>query len=111
MHREGHAQSVEVWNNGQLVGGLYGVTVGKVFCGESMFHRTANASKLAMYYLVEHLKEQGAGFIDCQLQNPHLASLGCVTISRKDFLEKLAKSTLLKFEQDSWQPTVFKGTL
>jgi leucyl/phenylalanyl-tRNA--protein transferase len=111
LHQEGHAQSVEVWNNGQLVGGLYGVTVGKVFCGESMFHRTTNASKLAMYYLVKYLKALGAGFIDCQLQNPHLASLGCVTISRKEFLEKLAQFRLIEFKQDSWQPMVLKGNL
>jgi leucyl/phenylalanyl-tRNA--protein transferase len=111
LHREGHAQSVEVWSNGELVGGLYGVTVGRMFCGESMFHRTTNASKLATYYLVEHLKAQGATFIDCQLQNPHLESLGCVAISRKNFLEKLAQSRQLNFTQDCWQPAVLTGNL
>ena len=111
MHREGHAQSVEVWDKGQLVGGLYGVTLGQVFCGESMFHRSTNASKLAMYYLVEHMHKQGGGFIDCQMQNPHLASLGCVSVSRKEFQIKLAKYKKLKFKKASWLPMVLAGNL
>lgn len=111
LHKEGHAHSVEVWDRGQLVGGLYGVTVGQVFCGESMFHRSTNASKLAIHYLVEHLLTQGAGFIDCQMQNPHLASLGCVTVSRNEFLDKLAKYKQLKFEKSNWLPMVLAGKL
>ena len=104
LHVAGHAQSLEVWENDQLLGGLYGVTVGRVFCGESMFHRASNTSKLAMYYLIEHLKNHGGAFIDCQLQNPHLASLGCVSVERLDFLDRLANAMLNTFEPAVWQP-------
>lgn len=106
LHHCGHAQSIEVWENDQLLGGLYGVTVGQVFCGESMFHRASNTSKLAMYYLVEHLRSHGGAFIDCQLQNPHLASLGCVSVTRLDFLNKLASAMVKTFEPKVWQPKI-----
>jgi leucyl/phenylalanyl-tRNA--protein transferase len=104
LHIAGHAQSIEVWQNQQLIGGLYGVSVGKMFCGESMFHRSSNASKLAMYHLVSLLKEQGVEFIDCQLQNPHLASLGCITLSRDVFLNKLADAMKTSFHENLWLP-------
>ncbi|MFT4993236.1 MAG: leucyl/phenylalanyl-tRNA--protein transferase [Paraglaciecola sp.] len=106
LHQAGHAQSIEVWEHDQLLGGLYGVTVGRVFCGESMFHRASNTSKLAMYYLIEHLKANGGAFIDCQLQNPHLASLGCVSVERLDFLDRLARATVDNFEPAVWQPKI-----
>lgn len=106
LHQSGHAQSIEVWENDQLVGGLYGVTLGQVFCGESMFHRASNTSKLAMYYLIEHLKTHGGAFIDCQLQNPHLASLGCVSVERSDFLHRLTGAMLKTFEPAVWQPKI-----
>ena len=80
--------------------------VGKVFCGESMFHKATNASKLAMLNLVELLKSQGAAFIDCQMQNPHLASLGCIEMPRATFLTMLAQQTKEKFDQTIWQPRI-----
>ena len=85
----GLAHSVEVWDGERLVGGLYGVGIGKVYCGESMFHRESNTSKLAMMALVEHMKSHDMAFIDCQLPTDHLASLGANVLSRENFIEKL----------------------
>ena len=76
LHRAGKAHSVEAYSGGQLVGGLYGVTLGGAFIGESMFTRMTDASKVCLVYLVERLKERGFVLLDCQIQNPHLASLG-----------------------------------
>ena len=104
LHQLGHAHSVEVWSEDDLVGGLYGITVGKVFCGESMFHKATNASKLAMLSLVELLKSQAAEFIDCQMQNPHLGSLGCIEVSRDRFLTMLQEQSIETFDTDVWQP-------
>lgn len=104
LHQLGHAHSVEVWDKEVLVGGLYGILVGKVFCGESMFHKATNASKLAMMSLVELLKSQGAEFIDCQMQNPHLASLGCIEIPRTRFLSMLTEQSKQSFDKAVWQP-------
>jgi leucyl/phenylalanyl-tRNA--protein transferase len=104
LHQLGHAHSVEVWSDDLLVGGLYGIIVGKVFCGESMFHKVTNASKLAMLSLVELLKSQGATFIDCQMQNLHLASLGCIEIPRTEFLTMLTEQSQQSFDKTLWQP-------
>jgi leucyl/phenylalanyl-tRNA--protein transferase len=90
LHRLGHAHSVETWHEGRLVGGLYGVRLGALFCGESMFSRARDASKVALARLVEHARESGIGLIDCQLPTPHLASLGARTLSRARFLERIA---------------------
>ena len=89
LHALGLAPSVEVWDGDDLVGGLYGVGIGKVFCGESMFHSKSNTSKLAMLALVEHMKQHNMAFIDCQLPTEHLSSLGAKAISRRQFIEKL----------------------
>lgn len=86
LHRQGHAHSVEVWRDGELVGGLYGVAVGRIFCGESMFHRRTDASKVGFVRLVRRLQACGFGLVDCQVPTPHLASLGAVAVSRTDFL-------------------------
>ncbi len=86
LHELGHAQSVEVWQNDQLVGGLYGVDLGYVFCGESMFSKVSNASKVAFIHLVQKLKKEGCLLLDCQVYNEHLESLGCVEIERDDFM-------------------------
>jgi leucyl/phenylalanyl-tRNA--protein transferase len=110
LHRLSHAHSVEVWSEDILVGGLYGIIVGKVFCGESMFHKATNASKLAMMSLVELLKSQGAEFIDCQMQNAHLASLGCIEVSRAKFLTRLAEQSKLSFDKPLWQPQTLNLT-
>lgn len=86
LHELGVAKSVEVWQDGELVGGLYGIDLGHVFCGESMFSIVSNASKVAFISLVNHLKEADYKLLDCQVYNPHLESLGCREIERKDFM-------------------------
>lgn len=86
LHDAGMAQSVEVWDNDKLVGGLYGIDLGHVFCGESMFSIRSNASKVGFVHLVERLKQANYLLLDCQVYNPHLESLGAVEIDREDFL-------------------------
>jgi leucyl/phenylalanyl-tRNA--protein transferase len=90
LHRAGDAHSVEVWSGDELVGGLYGVDSGGVFTGESMFHRLANASKLALLHLVDHLRARGATWLDCQVMTDHMRALGAREISRAKFLDMLA---------------------
>lgn len=89
LHELGIAKSVEVWQDNQLVGGLYGVDLGHIFCGESMFSLVSNASKVAFIALVHHLKINNYRLLDCQVYNDHLASLGCVEIERADFISIL----------------------
>lgn len=96
LHNEGTAHSVEVWENSELVGGLYGVDAGGVFCGESMFHLRPNASKLALLFLIEHLKARGATWLDAQVMTPHLKALGAKEIRRDEFLEKLERTQAKK---------------
>ncbi len=89
LHQQGYAHSVEVWNeNKQLVGGLYGILLDKVFCGESMFNRQRDMSKVALISLVEWLKIKNIEIIDCQLPNPHLTSLGAESIPRETFAKQ-----------------------
>ncbi|HTL18611.1 MAG TPA: leucyl/phenylalanyl-tRNA--protein transferase [Patescibacteria group bacterium] len=90
LHLQGYAHSVECWRAGQLAGGIYGVAIGGLFAGESMFHRVSDASKIALYYLVEHLKERQFGLFDIQMVTPITAKLGAMSISRTVYLEKLA---------------------
>ncbi len=85
LHRMGHAHSVETWMDGNLAGGLYGVALGRVFFGESMFSRTTNASKIAFVHLVKQLTRWRFGIIDCQMKTAHLASLGAREIPRTQF--------------------------
>jgi leucyl/phenylalanyl-tRNA--protein transferase len=87
MHREGYAHSAEVWLNNELVGGLYGVRLGKVFFGESMFSKVSNASKYAFISYVEQLKQDDVQLIDCQVYTEHLESLGAGMMSRPAFIE------------------------
>lgn len=96
LHKEGVAKSVEVWQHfdssqydKELVGGLYGVDLGTVFCGESMFSKVSNTSKLAFIYLTQKLEKENYKLIDCQVYNPHLASLGAKEIGRDEFLTYL----------------------
>ncbi len=90
LHRLGYAHSAEVWNGaGDLVGGLYGVSAGGAFCGESMFHSASNASKFALLFLCEHLASRGASWLDIQVMTPHLAALGATEILRGEFLDRL----------------------
>ena len=91
LHELGIAKSVEVWQNEKLVGGLYGIDLGHVFCGESMFSLVSNASKVAFIALVNELKKANYKLLDCQVYNPHLESLGCREIDRTDFM-KILKS-------------------
>ncbi|MDP2805703.1 MAG: leucyl/phenylalanyl-tRNA--protein transferase [Gallionellaceae bacterium] len=86
LHRQGYAHSVEVWMKGELVGGLYGMAVGKMFYGESMFSRQPNASKIALAHLAKQLERWGFGLIDCQMKTPHLTSLGAREIPRDEFI-------------------------
>lgn len=92
LHALGLAHSVEAYHNGVLVGGLYGVSVGRVFCGESMFSRMSDASKAAFAVLIDHLKEWGYDFIDCQVPTEHLKSLGAKEVPRDYFLKRLSCS-------------------
>lgn len=89
LHRIGWAHSVETYLGDELVGGLYGVSRGKYFGGESMFYHTDNASKAALNFLIEHLKEQGVGWIDCQIVTPLFESLGARMVPREQFMEML----------------------
>lgn len=86
LHELGFAKSVEVWKNNELVGGLYGIDLGDVFCGESMFSKVSNASKVAFITLAQKLEKADYKLIDCQVHNSHLESLGCVEIDREEFI-------------------------
>ncbi|GIC76525.1 leucyl/phenylalanyl-tRNA--protein transferase [Moritella sp. F3] len=103
LHDMGFAHSIEVWQDGLLVGGLYGIYIGGIFCGESMFHTVTDASKIAFVGLQQHLGRIGCKLIDCQLHNEHLASLGATEISREAFINQLNKrNPTIKPQQ--WQP-------
>lgn len=91
LHRLGWAHSFETWRNGELVGGLYGVAIGRVFFGESMFARVTDASKVALVRMVRFLEERGFELIDCQVASEHIATLGARTIPRREFLALLAR--------------------
>ena len=91
LHKAGFAHSVEILSDNTLVGGLYGVAMGKVFFGESMFSLENNTSKLALFYLTLHLKHWGFELIDCQIPSNHLVSLGAINVSRQEFNNKLVQ--------------------
>jgi leucyl/phenylalanyl-tRNA--protein transferase len=95
LHELGWAHSVEVWETGagrELVGGIYGVAIGGFFAGESMFHRRTDASKIAFATLVHALRASGFELFDAQVMNPHLRSLGCVEVTRREYLDRLARA-------------------
>lgn len=92
MHRAGHAHSIETWDGDRLVGGLYGVGFDGVFCGESMFSRADNASKVALAWLVAAMKAARMALLDCQFMTEHLASLGAVEIGQDEYCERLARA-------------------
>ncbi len=102
VHQLGYAHSVEVWQEGDLVGGLYGISLGKIFFGESMFARVSNASKFGFITLVQKLREKGFTLIDCQQQTQHLGSLGARPISRKLFLNHLQENKKQETLTGSW---------
>ncbi len=89
LHRLGHAHSVEVWMENELVGGLYGVAIGRMFFGESMFSRRSDTSKIALAHLARQLERWNFGLIDCQMHTPHLSSLGAREIARSEFIARL----------------------
>ena len=90
LHQHGHAHSVECWRQGVLVGGVYGVAIGGFFAGESMFHRASHASKVALLYLLQHLRHKGFALFDTQIMSPVSRSFGAREISRSEYLERLA---------------------
>jgi leucyl/phenylalanyl-tRNA---protein transferase len=101
LHRFGHAHSVEAWQDDQLAGGVYGVSIGGLFAAESMFFRQRDASKVALYYLVTHLRSRGYRLLDIQQLTDHTASLGASEIPRAQFLERLAVALEHKASFDS----------
>lgn len=94
LHNAGYAISAECWQDNTLVGGCYGVKIGKMFYGESMFHHVTDASKVAFVHLVQKLKSEGVGLIDCQMKTAHLARFGAKEISRDDFIDNLSSLIL-----------------
>lgn len=105
LHESGFAHSVEVWYRGELAGGLYGVSLGKCFFGESMFTRISNASNVALVKLVEYLNELSFDMIDCQMTTRHLTRFGAKEIPRARFLEELEKSLKAPTKKGKWQMT------
>jgi leucyl/phenylalanyl-tRNA--protein transferase len=102
LHQAGYAHSVETWRDGRLVGGLYGVAIGKAFFGESMFSRVADASKVALVALARQLQHWDFGLIDCQMETTHLASMGARPITREDFCARLADLVNLPHLPGPW---------
>lgn len=103
LHDDGYAHSFESWRDGKLVGGLYGLSLGKVFFGESMFSHESEASKLALYQLCEFSIKQDFHFIDCQVYTDHLSSLGAKLISRNDYLERLKQALAFPDMDRKWE--------
>lgn len=103
LHQRGYAHSAEVWLDDELVGGAYGVCIGRMFYGESMFAQVTDASKIALAYLVRLLKSQGVVMIDCQQETAHLASLGAAPISRTEFISHMKKA-IRQEAIANWQP-------
>ena len=97
LHRLGHAHSVECRLKSELVGGIYGVTIGGLFAGESMFHRVNDASKVALYHLVGHLRERGFALFDIQMVTPATKPLGAIEIPRHEYLQRLSAAVAMKY--------------
>ena len=98
FHRRGRAHSVEAWEDGQLVGGLYGVDAGGAFAGESMFRLRPNASKLALLFLIDHLRARGLEWLDIQVLTPHMEAFGARLVPREEFLELLSRTQARKLK-------------
>ncbi len=103
LHKKGYAHSVEVWLDNELVGGLYGIALGKVFFGESMFAKVSNASKFGFISLVKQLIKKDFVLIDCQQETKHLESLGASAIKRKDFIDILNDNNIEETYIGSWE--------
>lgn len=104
LHEQGKAHSIEVWLENELVGGLYGVAVNGYFSGESMFYTQSNASKVALVYLAKLLQSLGINLIDCQMQNPFLASMGCIEVSRRQFITLQRQAKSIEVPENFWLP-------
>ena len=104
LHQAGFAHSIEIWHENNLVGGLYGVANNGFFSGESMFYTKSNASKVALVYLANYLQSMEISFIDCQLNNPFLASMGCYDISRDEFMILKNTALAITLPDNFWQP-------
>lgn len=104
LHQRGYAHSVEVWQNNLLVGGIYGVSIGKLFCGESMFSRISNGSKVALVCLAGYLRAEGFPIIDCQVENQHLMSLGALNINRNDYIDIIKPELSQSIDNNFWKP-------
>ena len=102
LHAAGFAHSVEAWDGERLAGGIYGVSLGRAFFGESMFAQVTNASKVAFFNLTQKLVEWEFSLLDCQITNPHLQSLGAYEISRADFLGRMAEALTFPTRQGKW---------
>lgn len=94
LHLAGSAHSVEVWENGELIGGLYGVSSGKIFFGESMFAKKSNSSKYALIHLSKYLEHLGCRLIDCQQDTPHIRSMGATLVSKEDFWHEIKRNMM-----------------
>ncbi|PCI61707.1 MAG: leucyl/phenylalanyl-tRNA--protein transferase [Gammaproteobacteria bacterium] len=103
LHQQSVAHSIEVWHQQALVGGLYGIAINGFFSGESMFYTQSNASKVALVYLAHHLNKVGIQFIDCQLQNPFLESMGCTEITRENFVKLKEEALDICLPENFWQ--------
>ena len=103
LHTLGVAHSIESWRDGELVGGLYGLALGRMFFGESMFARQTNASKVALVALIDKLKDDGFELVDCQQETRHLASFGARPVPREDFVHRLKELIDLKQSESAWR--------
>ncbi len=108
MHRLGHAHSVEAWRDGKLVGGLYGIAIGQVFFGESMFSRESDASKVAFFHLVAQLKKWQFSLVDCQVGSSHMSSLGAEEIARTTFIKHIESACNRRSQApEQWKSALF----
>ena len=103
LHEQGYAHSVETWQDGELVGGLYGVAIGGAFFAESMFTRAPDASKVALVSLVRQLQAWGFRIIDCQQASPHVMRFGAEEISRRDFLDHVTTALAMTERRGHWK--------
>ncbi len=110
LANQGYCHSVEVWDEDELIGGLYGISVGSLFCGESMFSLKDNASKIALWSLCHHLKANQGQLIDCQIMNPHLASLGAFELERDVFMQKLLSLREKPTSPNTFEPQVLRNS-
>lgn len=111
IHAEGWGHCCEIWKDGELAGGVYGIALGSCFSAESMFHRQSNASKLALWALIEKCRELGFTLFDAQVMNPHLESLGAYEVPSRDFLEWLHRAMTKRTSWDAYKPCAAKADL